>query len=979
MAWRNRYQDPAFENKIIDAFVKHYPWLQGQGCRKPTSVWGRIASELYSNTVRFRKWLYNFWSEDRRGLRTKTLAQMCYVCQEPENSLSETTRDIGSTQDKVTEVKICRIKPVSPTEHLNTNVSDFEDPQSWVGIRNNYQELADETDGGPYQELADEADCGPVVPETDATLNSNDKKCQGIVDPLDDSVDIERTERDEEAMAKNLTVPQILSTEQPVGRPKQLKTCVPTFTITVCRSEWRKIYFSTSQSGSQNSWEATLREKIQEHNIFCELTFKCNRVKRNSSQWGKVPFWSGEAKCKFTGCTWLYMTIKKRPKRGARHIRISIEVKGEIRHSASQEYQRHTLQPEGRKTRKEHKGEASNQRRIKRIRRSDPDPLITGNLNEVKCSSVSQNLPSEGNTGADVDVSMILGCLDVQEKQNAAAHFQYKTRNMYLQYIGSSPFMLQMYTDKQLCLLWSLQRSGLCELHLDATRSFVKGPVSTGHPILYYVLCTKSPSSSSCILPIAEMLTDDHSTPNVRFWLAAIARDTVIVTGHHPKPHKIECGLRWVLIRVATEVFNEMTLRRYLLICYDVCVNNQAIDFTVVHICAEHMAELTARHVNKLKLSRQAKKFFLNSFALLQLGKTIQECAEHIKHLNIIFGTKCLTEACRAAISSVRRNLEFQKISTCTHGLGLKDDILERMPKSINQGSPFLKLIPPNDLEEDETINGAYPPNIYYSAKLKRLLAKHVAILPLWSRIMLQAEEGLKPRDGHSDAENWFGIVKNQVLKDRLHCRPAEFVKIMKDTVQERLCAAAEKSAHKHFKKEWLLKSVSTFKDIQHPLVERWSEFPQWTPKKVPKYDRVPSVSLHQGKPGTSDCIPRNDIVQLSRRKKALTDTCPADNLPYVIHMSMEQYPEVKAEIEALESSVDATDTLARVNDAFRGKQQLIGRLEWLTQFEIHRREEEMAAFCVSHFWHTIRDSICDNQDSPTKKQKMKSSKTAEG
>lgn len=1019
MAWQNRYRDPAFEDKIIDAFIEHCPWLQGEGYRKPTSVWGRIASELYSNTVRFRKWVYNFWREDRRGLRTKTIAkiqeaQMSYVCQSPEDSpfyivchecsdryharglnfhstnalacLSpqfcpecEATGNIGFTQDQITGDETDIIKTASLPEYLNVDVSGSEDPQSLITFQDNYEELADETD------------YGPVVSETDATRYSKDQKWQGMVDPLDYSGNTKMSGNSEEVTAKNPSVPQILSTEQTVGRTMKFRAShLPEFTITVRRSEWRKIYLGSSQSGSQTSWATVLRKKIQEHNKCCALTFKHHRVKRYSSRQGNVPFWSGKAKCKFTGCIRLYLTVQERPRKEARCVRISIKVKGEIRHSSGQEYQRHAHLPERHKRRK---GLKLSPWWIKFLHRSDPDALITSNFNEVKCFPVSQNLSSEGSLEAWMDSSIFQDCLDVLEKQDAAGHFLYKTAHMYPQVMAALPFTLHMYTEEQLHLLWSLQRAGSCELQLDANGSVVMEPILTEDPILYYALCTKPSPGLSCILPITEMLTANQTTPNLLHWLASLVHDAVSVTGHYPKPQTIECGLRWALIHAVTWVFNEMTLLQYLLTCYELCVHNWTVNLTVIYIRAEHVTGHIASHVSKLKLSGQVKKFFLDSFALLQCRRTIPECGELIKHLSIIFGTKCLTEACRAAIHTVRRDLEIQKISIRTIALGLNDDILETLlesidQKSIDQKSPFVKLIPPNDFGEgeEELINAAFPPNMYYSARLKKLLARHIATLPLWSRIMLQAKEGLKTRDTHSDAENWFEIVKHQVLKAKLYREPVEFVKLMKDTVQERLRVAAvdvfqERSPQKHFKKGRPLKNVGIAKDIQHPLAECWSGLPQSSPKKVPKYYSAPPVSLYQ--PGASDCPPQNGVERLNRRKKELPNTCSVDSLLYVIHMSMEQYPQLKKEIEALQSSMDEIDALARVNDAFQEKKSSTGRLEWLTQYERYKgkslwdyrgAEEEVVALCL---WHTIRDSTCDNQECPQKDQLMKSSKIA--
>ena len=81
-----------------------------------------------------------------------------------------------------------------------------------------------------------------------------------------------------------------------------------------------------------------------------------------------------------------------------------------------------------------------------------------------------------------------------------------------VQYIADEPLILHMYSESQLDLLFDSLKKKKGSLHLDATGQVVRN-ISDQKRVLYYALVIK-PVSGESLVPIAELVTTDHSTPN---------------------------------------------------------------------------------------------------------------------------------------------------------------------------------------------------------------------------------------------------------------------------------------------------------------------------------------------------------------------------------------------------------------------------------------------------------------------------------
>ena len=84
----------------------------------------------------------------------------------------------------------------------------------------------------------------------------------------------------------------------------------------------------------------------------------------------------------------------------------------------------------------------------------------------------------------------------------------------YVQYFVQDPFIVHMYSYKQIELLKFYDRTGII-LNLDATGSLISKPPPCSKKILYYALTIQHPEYSTSPIPIAEMISSDHNTAEI--------------------------------------------------------------------------------------------------------------------------------------------------------------------------------------------------------------------------------------------------------------------------------------------------------------------------------------------------------------------------------------------------------------------------------------------------------------------------------
>ena len=109
----------------------------------------------------------------------------------------------------------------------------------------------------------------------------------------------------------------------------------------------------------------------------------------------------------------------------------------------------------------------------------------------------------------------------------------------YIQYFIQDPFIVHMYGSKQIDLLKFIKNSAII-LNLDETGSLISKPPFCKNKIYYYALTLQHSEYSISPVPFAEMISSDHSTAKISYFLNKWYLNTKLSISGGLKIHKIE-------------------------------------------------------------------------------------------------------------------------------------------------------------------------------------------------------------------------------------------------------------------------------------------------------------------------------------------------------------------------------------------------------------------------------------------------------
>ena len=157
----------------------------------------------------------------------------------------------------------------------------------------------------------------------------------------------------------------------------------------------------------------------------------------------------------------------------------------------------------------------------------------------------------------------------------------------YVQYFVQDPFIIHMYCYKQMEILNFVDRKCIV-LNLDATGSLISKPPCCSKKIFYYALTIQHPEFSTSPIPLAEMISSDHSTAEISHFLNKWCLSIKLFNNTHLKVKKVEIDFSWALIHSTCLAFNKFTILSYLQNCWESIHNNVNLiePTTVLHLCS---------------------------------------------------------------------------------------------------------------------------------------------------------------------------------------------------------------------------------------------------------------------------------------------------------------------------------------------------------------------------------------------------------
>ena len=173
-----------------------------------------------------------------------------------------------------------------------------------------------------------------------------------------------------------------------------------------------------------------------------------------------------------------------------------------------------------------------------------------------------------------------------------------------------------------------------CFLCFDATGSLLRR-IPGQKLILYYPVLTRT-SDGEPPIPIAEMVTTDHSAANIQGFLLKLMRDAMKLSPRWKGPKQIEIYMSWALLHATCRAINTITIEQYLIEAWDFA-NGEIEEWNrfTVHLCASHMIHLFC---SKFKTEdRNLKRYVMYCFACLQSCRELDKARDLFKSMSILF------------------------------------------------------------------------------------------------------------------------------------------------------------------------------------------------------------------------------------------------------------------------------------------------------------------------------------------------------
>ena len=566
----------------------------------------------------------------------------------------------------------------------------------------------------------------------------------------------------------------------------------------------------------------------------CVLKFKNYWFKKFDSRKVNSPFFRARAECKFENCRFYTFYIDNEFNSFRNGIVVKFHSEGSLspQHTDSNiAHRRHLSGSERSKMAGSFVNNSVNQVFNKQFNNHcSMDGFPFGKLTYLKSAECLRKVKSE------IKFESRFSNCYMEDVAATQQYFRYLLPDSpmpgYIQYFVQDPFIIHMYSHKQIELLKLLDRKGIV-LNLDATGSLISKPPSCPKKIYYYALKIQHPEFSTSPVPLAEMISSDHSTAEISHFLNKWFLSIKLFNKNELKINKVEIDFSWACIHSTCLAFNKFTILSYLQNCREFIYDNGKIDVstTVLHLCSAHiMHRISYNLEKKFKIDKQIKRIVLHVFDRMVNCK-------HMDEINQLFGLLCYI-LCSKKQTSVYFD-KLNQLEKCVKGeinvsINVPEEFEDESDNHLNgvtyrEKSPFgrhFDLVYQRtlvSLSQVDDISQYDPNSVSYNPKIIEFLLTHYfPLLPLWSGIILSSINSEEiSTDSNAIVENWFRIVKHSIFNSETLMQAGDSIRTLYKNIDDRIAAfkfAFTPLAHKVFKSK---KRVSV--ENEEECKEEWS------------------------------------------------------------------------------------------------------------------------------------------------------------
>ena len=540
----------------------------------------------------------------------------------------------------------------------------------------------------------------------------------------------------------------------------------------------------------KGNWAEIFRQKLKAVNRECAIVFLYNRVKKKNSKKCSAPYFRGKGKCISKDCTQTYeFIINKRTK----PITVDVFESGEKNHTSGRIFRLPIRRNKRKKLYKEIliKG-ATNVAAEKKLKLNSEE-FKAGNYSEAPLKKTLNTINYEYNNQFRLHEHPIIE-LELARQLWVEADDESSFLKGYVHQLSMFPFYASLYTEKQLEIYIERAKQKRLILHLDATGGIIqnKGLHPQNKRVFYYALVVAGcPDEGISSMPLSEHMTNNHTAPNLTFWLLDFLLQMYNFKGTKYLPSVIVTDFSWALLNASCLAFNGEKLINFINNCFVAMTSNEKFldNKTLLHICAAHLLKFVFNKLKQFDALNETKQLAKFAFARLVVCESLDEARSIFASMCNVFGTKYHSQLVNNNLNYLHENI--QQCNSIRYDVNNIDDsaaadisnvILEEqlekrslVPKTsttirdtslfytyFKEGNEhFLKDVEDDGVDESRKLN-----KFFIRPFISYLLTSIMYIFPLWGGVLIKKKTGLS-RITNSNVENWFRRLKYNILQKK--------------------------------------------------------------------------------------------------------------------------------------------------------------------------------------------------------------------
>ena len=548
-------------------------------------------------------------------------------------------------------------------------------------------------------------------------------------------------------------------------------------TFRLTDDEWKRIEPTHDKPDRfQPCWTSVMASHLSESNDYCTFRFKRHFIQRQNSRKRHCDIFKASGNCVFLDCTCSFKLVMTRTQFHMKEIAVNYD--GQVKHATGERQSRFIQNDERKALASKFKESGCKPSKVYQELKENLSSDAKASGNRTGCGvqpTTVRKIASESRQNEYISKDMVESLLMIRklfiEKESSRNKPPSKIEG-FIHTISVHPLIVCMWTESQV-RLWH-DRVLHDVAYLDATGTIVGN--HNGKRSLYYALAVHHPTVGNPPVPVAEMITNDHSAINIRGFLEKFKRDDGrVFNGKEVIPRQITTDYSKAIILAVLREFNNESLLLFFTRAYRLLRKEgtgEDFKLTIPHVGCSHFMHIVHKNLTAVKRLRQNTKgnagnlwyhFNMYCMSLLVNASTLGEFDVVLKDATVCLKSKFLLDKVQASYDNIVKRVKTigtNTVDDIVNNAGEFDDTIptdasgeSSVPVSTNPFSlHFRNLLNPiidqidvdNKRQSDQSVeNRSWCPEFF------EFMRSHIHEMPLWSGVLLGSLDRYKKMESH--------------------------------------------------------------------------------------------------------------------------------------------------------------------------------------------------------------------------------------